>query len=485
MQRTFICLVASLSVALAGCASSYANRPLARISDPSVAIVAKAEVASERAVKAPSPGKKTALGAVTGLVGGAAIGALTGAYLVAGILPPRYGAIPGAIVGATVGTIMGAAIGHSSAKAKTRSLALEKETDDVFNTKRASQLVADRLIAASQRYKGYDLIYPAGGSAEPARMPRLEITVTRFGFEAVESPDPVILALGAAQSNKLLLLGLNLTAQVFPAQAPAASRSRKFRFSAGPYRISQWEQDGAKLLRDAVNQLFDEASDELMFGYFTQYIEFDRPAVGGAGHEGTNESAERAVPLAGFTPLFPPVSLSSTGRRVQSKAVAGDAVTLSWEPFPGTYRPDPRAPSSLFVALPASAIRDVRYDIEVWKLEKSFSAADAWNYTWLPVYRRSGIPESHHTIAQTLCRGCQYAWTVRATFVLNGQTRTTQWSSLALPSTHISMFSGYRVGADATGWGGLDPAYHSNDLSKPWKESPMPQVFYYPLLIAQ
>ncbi|MCX7771199.1 MAG: hypothetical protein N2202_09015, partial [Proteobacteria bacterium] len=70
-------------------------------------------------------------------------------------------------------------------------------------------------------------------------------------------------------------------------------------------------------------------------------------------------------------------------------------------------------------------IRDVTYDLKIWKSENEFPG--------YLIYSRQSLPEPFHKIEQLLEPCAKYFWTVRARFKIDGETRVTEWGISAIP----------------------------------------------------
>lgn len=89
--------------------------------------------------------------------------------------------------------------------------------------------------------------------------------------------------------------------------------------------------------------------------------------------------------------------------------------TFRWEIFPRT------GDTNIVLA----QVTNVSYDLRIWRNEGGFPARLE--------YARDSLTEPVHRIEQPLSRGQDYFWTVRARFLLNSQTRVTEWSRVESP----------------------------------------------------
>jgi len=119
-----------------------------------------------------------------------------------------------------------------------------------------------------------------------------------------------------------------------------------------------------------------------------------------------------AVPVSGLRPVEPPLRPSAYADPPIFPEIDSLQPMLEWEPFD-----PPEEPQSDW----ASRLRNIRYDLQVWRLEGNAPAE--------LVYARQGLPEPFHRIETPLAPSTRYAWTVRARFDLDGATRVTAWGS--------------------------------------------------------
>lgn len=146
------------------------------------------------------------------------------------------------------------------------------------------------------------------------------------------------------------------------------------------------------------------------------------------------------VPVSGFKPIYPKVTsgLFSEGQLDWTRVYSLQP-TFRWEPMPGQHERGRGALSGSkpFIAAAPERIRNVRYDLKIWRVVGEFPEE--------VVYEREGIEGTSHQIQQPLQPGTKYYWSVRARFELDGKTRVSEWS--------LSMFpqSGSRTSARRTG----------------------------------
>ncbi len=88
--------------------------------------------------------------------------------------------------------------------------------------------------------------------------------------------------------------------------------------------------------------------------------------------------------------------------------------TLSWQPFPTGPVGDEDAGSA----------SDVTYDLGIWEGQP----VNPWVEEHEPIYFRTGLRETSHTVEHELKPSTGYAWSVRARFDLHGHPRLTRWA---------------------------------------------------------
>jgi hypothetical protein len=134
------------------------------------------------------------------------------------------------------------------------------------------------------------------------------------------------------------------------------------------------------------------------------------------------------VQVFGFSPVQPAFTLRNRFPSVRSLNP-----TLEWQPTPLTVA--------------AGEISNVRYDVIIWKGirvrhaddgsfgDEKFSQSEAWISvnSLATVYERHGLMESSHTVESPLEPNTEYAWSVRARFELDGETRVSEWSLVKMP----------------------------------------------------
>lgn len=93
--------------------------------------------------------------------------------------------------------------------------------------------------------------------------------------------------------------------------------------------------------------------------------------------------------------------------------------TFKWESFPRLRSIEKDEQGFL------SKIKDVTYDLKIWKAENEFPS--------FLIYSRQALPEPSHRIEQPLEPCAKYFWSVRARFKIDGETRVTEWGISQIP----------------------------------------------------
>jgi hypothetical protein len=165
-------------------------------------------------------------------------------------------------------------------------------------------------------------------------------------------------------------------------------------------------------------------------------------AVGLSGCVGTLK-----IMASGFQPIHPVITY-----RDRFPAVESLSPTLKWEPFPGEDYNVPIAPIPVvprptpFVNV-VGVVSNIRYDLIIWKavnpkyddFSEDLSTYPFPGLVWSSVdslsvvYERDGLADTSHTVDTLLEPNIAYAWSVRARFDQNGETRISEWSLVAIP----------------------------------------------------
>jgi hypothetical protein len=96
-------------------------------------------------------------------------------------------------------------------------------------------------------------------------------------------------------------------------------------------------------------------------------------------------------------------------------------------------------------------VTNIRYDLIIWKAVNpkydDFSGLTSATFkgrVWssvdslTAVYERDGLMEFSHTVESPLEPNTDYAWSIRARFEVNGQTRASEWSLVLMPDPYSS-----------------------------------------------
>ena len=147
-------------------------------------------------------------------------------------------------------------------------------------------------------------------------------------------------------------------------------------------------------------------------------------------------------PVSGFAPIYPVYSFWAAPK------VDSLQPTLIWEPVPGRHdMPQPiwdwSPETKPFIAAPFERIRNVRYDLKIWRMVTDNLWRDREEFPEEVVYERKGIEGTSHKLLQPLEPDTWYVWSVRARFELDGKSRVSEWS---LSGSAISREKARRTG---------------------------------------
>lgn len=119
-----------------------------------------------------------------------------------------------------------------------------------------------------------------------------------------------------------------------------------------------------------------------------------------------------SVAVSGLRPEYPAVRSITAFVEVDSLQP-----TLRWEAYP---RRQDRGEDKEGVL---ARIRNVTYDVKIWRAEKETPGE--------VVYARQGLPAPSHRLERPLEAATKYFWTVRARFELDGDPRVIEWGAIS------------------------------------------------------
>jgi hypothetical protein len=148
---------------------------------------------------------------------------------------------------------------------------------------------------------------------------------------------------------------------------------------------------------------------------FSQWADKDATLLKGAIEDVLNRLGEEIVDKAILksTYMLCPADPFKGGGTISVQTLQP---TLSWDEFPS--RSGKRQDAAV-----RSSVSSVTYEIRLWKDKGEFYQHPGS----APAYERKGLMQTSHLIEEPLEPSTVYAWTVRARFVVDGQTRLSSW----------------------------------------------------------
>lgn len=195
------------------------------------------------------------------------------------------------------------------------------------------------------------------------------------------------------------------------------------------HTAEEWLQDNAASFVRAVDTLIQGNARDIVLEFFRLYHPPTPPEP--------DAEVGRVVPYHVLKPVYPKprrggVDLREIVSRRYAKGWGGfDVVpvdelqpTLRWEAFPRQADRPGKAEEARHFA-------NVSYEVSVFRAiftKDDFYYAGGHYVAGPRVYARKGLTEPWHRIEEPLRPCARYAWTVRARFELDGQTRVTEWT---------------------------------------------------------
>ena len=174
------------------------------------------------------------------------------------------------------------------------------------------------------------------------------------------------------------------------------------------------------------------------------------------------------IPVTGLRPEYPNVGPAYV--KVDSLKP-----TFRWEPFPRPqdYEADKERVLKRIREGVLKRIRNVAYDLKIWRAEDEFPIE--------LIYARQGLPDPSHSIEEPLEPSTKYFWTIRARFELDGHSRVIAWGwGLTLVKndwdrlTPLGKYEGERITPPGSKWG---KSYYESVIS--WRQALVPNPFYF------
>ena len=319
----------------------------------------------------------------------------------------------------------GAVAGAISAVPKERAEEIEYSIQDAVAKLGPQRIFATR-VAALASIESRREVHSAEAPLPGARSV-LQVAIEEIGFQTCE-PEVPGLACPYDPKNPVVALYMVASVRLVRADGGAELYARRLR-TTSPRRLPQdWSADGGKLLAEAFEAGYWDLAARVVDELFLA-PPYELPWVSSAG-----KLPDFAAPGYGacwLAPLEPPLSpvlladlpalLSKQEREVCPAAglrftEAGSLQPrLAWSAFPRALDREKLGADEL------RAIRDVRYDLKIWRVEACERGA--------LVYERTDLPAPEHRVEQPLAPASRYFWTFRARFVSAGRTMATPWAS--------------------------------------------------------
>ncbi len=388
--RSF-CLSGTLLISLAGCA--VGPRPLPPPpSEQTRATLGTIGVVSTRSspdVGWP-PTRRRGSEAAKGAAGGALASILGGLY--AGAMSGQpLGLVLGAAAGVALAPVIGlggAIYGAASAEPAPGVAEAEASLTQALTEVKVQEVLRDRVFLVARDQTPHLVILleetgtrteglPGLPSAEGAPDTFLEVGVVelRLVGSGIDRP----LALVVNVETRLLLPEKRGT--LYEASLEYRSRTRKY---------AEWAADNAQPFQEELDRAVHSLAERIVEEVFLLH------------------------PISGPQPAPPAAPW---------EFVSADSLqpTLRWEGFPQLQDRQTNREETL------GRIRQVTYDLMIWRAEEEYPQEFLQAYPGELVYRRQGLSEPWHKLEEPLAPTTKYFWTIRARFELDGLPRVTQW----------------------------------------------------------
>lgn len=432
-----ICATVALSLLMNGCASMSAQ-PLTNPAestkfDPPALIVAPArfEPIAEVAPVLRTKDKAASEGAAKGMK--AAVGGTGGdpsAILLLPILLPVL--LP---VGAAIGSAHERSLAASDDILAGGRPVVERAIGQLQLQQRLQEHVVAELHA--ERVGKSVLVQGDIGPRKPDEHPAyqnlaapvvLEISVLDLGF----SDRFGVFSVKTKDGNDGYVFTLTTKARLIDTGRGAVLDEMKHHYRSDALTPTEWLQANAGSFKHTLDDAVQRSAHDIVLEFFRLYYP-PKASV-------PEDDASHSIPYYVLKPLYPEGRRGGLDlRQVISdryiKGLGGIDVTpiddlrptFRWEPFP---RP-------IDLTQWQGHIDNVSYEIAVYQAEKNrFGSTE--HYSAGPLaYQRSGLTTPEHRPEESFVPCGRYAWTVRARFVLDGQTRVTEWTG-AYPNYAMS-----------------------------------------------
>lgn len=212
---------------------------------------------------------------------------------------------------------------------------------------------------------------------------------------------------GGSGRDPLLSFFMNARIRAFRVNDGKELHSDIFRYSTRERKFSEWAENGARELKEALENGYAEIAQTAIENMFLLY-EVKIDSIWSTDWHCMLES------------VYPPQeSLGFFSHQLNFPEIGTLYPTLRWESFP---RNEDREADSAGIL---NRVSDVTYELKVLEGENGIPER--------PVYSCAGLKAPEHTMKTALRPGIEYFWTVRANFRLEGEKRLTRWAYSRVP----------------------------------------------------
>jgi hypothetical protein len=336
----------------------------------------------------------TAIGALDGLI-------MTGATAIA--IPPLavlvlpFFIVGGAAIGAVTGGVVGAVNALPGAKAEEIDMLIKNAMAEL----NIQETMGVHIIQAGQNIPENHFEFVSGyGPVNDNERPDyhflkerdiravLEVKVKKLGFEGGKGSDPEI------------TFFMNVQARLIQVPDGIEIYSGIFEHKSKNLKASTWANNDAQLLREEIERSYKNLAERIMEELF---LIIDFPLSYWSQHQ-----------ICMLNPIYPENSYDFFKTSIVFEKVHTLQPTFQWESYPRER--DKEADKAGLL----KRINGVTYDFKVLKA--------TGDYPLQLAYERRELTDSHHKIEQPLEPSTKYFWSIRARFKLDGKARTTKWS---------------------------------------------------------
>jgi len=394
---------AVLALSLAGCATSpsvLGPSPPRVQARPPIALVA-----------APTSPSITTTASVRGKSDGASAGALSGAGACLSLINPFY-----VLACLPFGLGIGAAYGGATT-APTGSLQSAERT---LSQSLAATLAAEALLADAKSYAvehGVAVVSSSGDAVSTIELGIAELRAETPGTHTL--PYRFVLTVRGRLLDRSGGNGLDTFAHSEPTPQ---------------FTLAQWTEDGGKRVAEQLRQAARRGAE----AFIDEWVLVYRGAPSGAAKSDT-DAMRRSIPAYVLEPVKPSVEESTSVRARQLSPFAPtqdpNAALFRWQPLPRSF-------SETGVLL--DRIVSLRYELRIFAATPDDQHDGLYRAEPL-LSNYTGIPSPSFTLPALLEPCGKYFWTVRATFLLDGQPRATEWAHMDSQVDPTSMRRGEGV----------------------------------------